>query len=161
MKRLFTLLCIALIGFSCAFAQKKGQFGVGVNLGVAPCLEKDLKVSNFGLGLKVQYNITNPIRVEAAADYWFRDNLNDMADVYANVNYLFGVGGKIKVYPLVGVGFAKYGEKNIHQKGVLINVGGGAEFSFTKHISAGLEIKYQYIKNFQRLPISLGATYRF
>ena len=161
MKRILTLLCIALVGTAFGFSQKKGQFGIGLNLGVAPSLEKDLSVNNFGIGLKVQYNITNPIRVEVGGDYWFRNNLNDMADVYANVNYLFGIGSKIKIYPLVGVGFAKYGEKNIHQKGVMVNVGAGGEYSITNHFSAGLEIKYQYIKNFQRLPISLGATYRF
>lgn len=161
MKRIVIALCIALIGITGAYAQKKGDFAIGVNLGVAPNLEKDLSVTNFGLGLKVQYNITNPIRLEAGGDYWFRNNLNDMADAYVNFNYLFNVGNRFKLYPLVGVGYAKYGIKDHHKNGVLVNVGVGGEFPFTSHFSAGVEVKYQYIKDFQRIPISIGATYRF
>lgn len=171
MKRIFTLVCIAVIGMTSAFAQKKGDMAVGINLGVAPCLEKsvdvaqgvkdDIKVTNFGIGVKFQYNILDALRVEADAEYWFRNNYNDMADAFIDVHYLFNVGSKIKVYPLVGVGYAKYGIKDYHMKGVLVNAGVGGECALARHISAGLEIKYQYVKDFQRLPITLGVTYRF
>lgn len=35
------------------------------------------------------------------------------------------------------------------------------EHAITSKLSAGLEIKYQYVKDFQRLPITIGATYHF
>ena len=38
MKKIFIAMCMALIGL-CATAQEKGDMAVGVNLGVAPCLE--------------------------------------------------------------------------------------------------------------------------
>lgn len=68
MKRFFTALCVALIGFTGAFAQK-GDMAVGLNLGVAPCLEKNASLTNFGIGAKFQYNVTNPIRLEVDVDY--------------------------------------------------------------------------------------------
>ena len=43
----------------------------------------------------------------------------------------------------------------------IFNVGVGGEYAITSKISAGLEIKYQYVKDFQRLPITIGATYHF
>ena len=43
----------------------------------------------------------------------------------------------------------------------LANGGLGAEYDFSEHLTAGFEVKYQYIKDFSRLPISLGLTYKF
>lgn len=176
MKRILTFICIALVGLSSAFAQKKGDMAVGLHIGMAPCLEKsvdafvngngqiqkqDNKVNNFGIGVKFQYNILDQLRVEADAEYWFKNNNNDMADAFVDVHYLFKVANRVNIYPLVGVGFAKYGIKDQHHKGVLVNAGLGGECRLTSHISLGLEVKYQYLKEFQRLPITLGATYRF
>ena len=193
MKRFFTALCVALIGFTGAFAQK-GDMGVGLNLGVAPCLEKNASLTNFGIGAKFQYNITNPIRLEADVDYWFKAKGMDMFDITANVHYLFHVGSKIKVYPRVVIGYASvcggysfdmddfddifgdYGQYfsrasddydfdfdggSSRLNRFIFKVGVGGEYAITSKISAGLEIKYQYVKDFQRLPISIGATYHF
>lgn len=44
---------------------------------------------------------------------------------------------------------------------MLINVGVGADYALTDKISVGAEIKYQYIKDFNRLPINIGVTYKF
>ena len=193
MKRFFTALCVALIGFTGAFAQK-GDMGIGLNLGVAPCLEKNASLTNFGIGAKFQYNVTNPIRLEADVDYWFKAKGMDMFDITANVHYLFNVGSKIKVYPIIGIGYASVGggysfdmddfddifgdygqyfsrasddydfdfdggSKRLNR--FIFNVGVGGEYAITSKISAGLEIKYQYVKDFQRLPITIGATYHF
>ena len=193
MKRFFTALCVALIGFTSAFAQK-GDMAVGLNLGVAPCLETNASLTNFGIGAKFQYNVTNPIRLEADLDYWFKAKGMDMFDITANVHYLFNVGSKIKVYPIVGIGYASvggglsfdmddfddifgdYGQYfsrasddydfdfdggSSRLNRFIFNVGVGGEYAITSKISAGLEIKYQYVKDFQRLPITIGATYHF
>ena len=61
MKKIFIAMCMALIGL-CATAQEKGDMAVGVNLGVAPCLESGTSVTNFGVGAKFQYNVSNPDR---------------------------------------------------------------------------------------------------
>lgn len=183
---------MALAGFAGASAQK-GDMAVGLNLGVAPCLEKDFSVTNFGIGAKFQYNVTNPIRLEADVDYWFKDKGLDMFDITANIHYLFNIGSKIKVYPLVGIGYASLGggysfdfddfddlmsgfpyyskasdDKDFDFDGgssrlnrFIFNVGVGGEYAITSKLSAGLEIKYQYVKDFQRLPITLGVTYHF
>ena len=192
MKRFFTALCVALIGFTAAYAQK-GDMAVGLNLGVAPCLEKNSSLTNFGIGAKFQYNVTNPIRLEADVDYWFKAKGMDMFDITANVHYLFNVGSKIKVYPIVGIGYASvgggysfdmddfddiFGDYPFYSKAsddydyefdggssrlnrFIFNVGVGGEYVITSKLSAGLEIKYQYVKDFQRLPITIGATYHF
>ena len=192
MKRFFTALGVALIGFTGALAQK-GDMAVGLNLGVAPCLEKNASFTNFGIGAKFQYNVTNPIRLEADLDYWFKAKGMDMFDITANVHYIFNVGSKIKVYPIVGIGYASvsggssfdmddfediWGGYPFYSRAsddydfdfdggssrmnrFIFNLGVGCEYAITSKLMAGFEIKYQYVKDFQRLPITIGATYHF
>lgn len=98
-------MCMALIGL-CATAQEKGDMAVGVNLGVAPCLESGTSVTNFGVGAKFQYNVSDPIRLEAAFDYGFKNKGVDVMTIGINAHYIFKVANKISVYPLVGIGYA-------------------------------------------------------
>lgn len=192
MRKLLLTACVALASL-CTFAQEKGDMAVGLNLGAAPCLESGVSLTNFGIGAKFQYNVTTPIRLEADVDYWFKSKGVDVFDVTANVHYLFNIGDKLKVYPLVGIGYAHIGggfssdindfiediyDEYDHEYGTniggdevevesssaskfLFNVGAGAQYDLTSNIAVGLEVKYQYIKDFSRLPISLGVTYKF
>ncbi len=169
-------MCIALTGL-CATAQEKGDMAVGVNLGAAPCLESGVSVTNFQIGAKFQYNISNPFRVEAAFDYGFKNKGIDMFDLAANVHYLIGLGEKFKLYPIVGVGFAhakasasidfEYDDEDYNYEvsasvnKFMFNAGLGAEYPVSDKLSIGAEIKYQYIQDFSRLPISVGVTYKF
>lgn len=43
----------------------------------------------------------------------------------------------------------------------MINAGAGAEYNISEKFAIGLEVKYQYIDKFSRLPFNLGVTYRF
>lgn len=179
-----------------AFAQK-GQSAVGINLGAAPCLESGASLTNFEIGAKYQYGITDAIRLEAGLSYGIKSKGVGVFDIAANFHYLFNIGDKFKVYPLVGIGFGhisggsfgksemesflddleaaaginKYknnGEENTDEDDsstsankFLFNVGAGAEYALTSKLSVGVELKYQYMSHFSRLPITLGVTYRF
>ena len=188
MKKALIVMCMTALFCSHGYAQQKGDMAAGINLGVAPCLESGVKVTNFGIGAKFQYNVTNPIRLEADLDYWFKDKGMDMFDISANVQYLFHLGNKINVYPFAGIGYARVGggvtfdfdddyyysyrsyetratvdfdDISTSLNRFLFNVGVGAEYEITNKISAGVELKYQYLKNFSRFPITIGATYHF
>lgn len=195
MKKKILIMFMALLGLSVS-AHEKGDMAVGLNLGVAPCLESGASITNFGIGAKFQYNITDPIRVEADLDYWLKSSGVDLFDISANIHYLFKLSEKLTVYPLVGVGYAHTGgasfggdfdydfdydfdgdgdgssftgnfdEEDFEgQSGssskILLNVGAGVDFAINDKLSVGAELKYQYIKYFSRLPISIGVTYKF
>lgn len=179
------------LGGLCASAQQKGDMAVGLNLGVAPVLEKYVDLTNFGIGAKFQYNVTNPIRLEADVDYWFKAKEMDVFDISANVHYLLHFGEKFTMYPLVGIGYGRVGggfsggggdygdydfndllskysnddlDEEIESSALnrfLFNVGVGVEYNLTSKLAVGAEIKYQYMKDFNRLPISIGVTYKF
>lgn len=189
MKKVIIALCMLLSGAMASFAQE-GQMAAGINLGVAPVIETG-GPTNFGLGAKFQYNITDPIRVEADLEYWFKAKEMSVFDVYANVHYLIPIVDKLKLYPMAGIGYA-----NIHMStpkieipdipnipGIpglddilgelddidtsanasrfLFNIGIGAEYDLTDNLTANFEFYYQYMKDFNRLPIKLGIAYKF
>lgn len=176
MKKYLLTACLAVAGLS-SFAQEKGDMGVGLNLGVAPCLESGASLTNFGIGAKFRYNVSTPVRLEADVDYWFKSKNIDFFDISANVHYLFKVSDKFNVYPLVGIGYASVGASatidmdDFYGMGsmtvsssvsrLLVNVGVGAEYALTDHLSLGAEVKFQYMEDFKRLPINIGLTYNF
>lgn len=184
MKKFFIFTCAALIGL-CASAQEKGDMAVGVNLGVAPCLESGASVTNFGIGAKFQYNVTDPIRLEAALDYGFKNKGVDAMTLGVNAHYLFNVAEKFIVYPIVGLGYAHCGatasgvpdideddwpDPDIDfdaksESGSInrfyFNIGVGGQYDINDKLAVNLELKYQYIKDFNRLPISVGVAYKF
>ncbi len=192
MKKISSLLLglSVVMGAFSASAQEKGDVAVGVNLGFAPCLQKGASLTNFDLGAKVQYNLTDPLRLEAAFDYGFKAKGVDVLTVGINAHYLFGLSEKLHVYPLVGVGYGHLGggvslgydgpgmdyylsrsesfdyPEDMDMGGgsaskFYFNVGVGGEYAISSHLAVNLEIKYQYMKDFSRLPISLGVAYRF
>lgn len=83
-KILFLAVCfLMLVGNT--YAQKgKQAIGFGLSYGT--------EIESVGLGLKYQYNITNPIRLEPSLNYFFENDNVSMLDVNLNFHYLFPVG---------------------------------------------------------------------
>ena len=166
MKRLFLMLCVALISVG-AFAQK-GEKSAGINLNFGTT------ASSVGLGAKFQYGITDAIRIEPSVTYYF--GVCGMFDATVNAHYLFNVAPKVNVYPLVGLGFdaCRYetvvGSQSLGDWGIekqtdaafKFDFGGGVEYDFTDKIAAGLELRYEVISGgFSQFVVGLGAKYKF
>ena len=99
-KILFLAVCfLMLVGNT--YAQKgKQAIGFGLSYGT--------EIESVGLGLKYQYNITNPIRLEPSLNYFFENDNVSMLDVNLNFHYLFPVASKVKLYPLLGLTFSNW-----------------------------------------------------
>lgn len=161
MKKLLLTLCVCLLGIVGARADR-GDMGLGLNLGVAPCIESGSGVCNFGLGVKYQYNISNPVRIEGNFDYWFADKGLSFVDVIANIHYQFRINNRFDLYPIAGLGWGNiHSDYGKNYSRFIFNFGVGAEYKVLSNLSVDFEFKYQYVKDFQRLPIQLGVTYNF
>lgn len=163
MKKLLIVLCAAALSLG-AYAQK-GTSAVGLNLNVTPSLEKNAKLTNFGVAAKYQYNFTDGFRGEVDLGYDFKAKGISVFEAGINLNYLFNIGEKFKIYPIVGVGYANlkasgFGGSASTNK-IYVNAGLGLEYDLTEHFAVNLEAKYQYIKDFSRMPISIGVAYKF
>lgn len=158
MKKL-AILIIALVASVSCYAQKEGDFAIGGGFGIAPCLEKGAGLTNFGLGARVQYNIIDPVRIEGVMNYWFKSKGVGVFDIIFNAHYIIPVASKVKLYPLAGLGYGHLSGGGGANK-FTFNVGLGSEFDITSRLSAFLELKYQYMSHFSRLPIQVGVVYR-
>jgi len=194
MKKYLFLALFTMFGLS-AFAQKD-MIGVGLNLNYTPCLESGVSLNNFGISGKFQYGITDAVRGEIAVGYDFKDKGISFFEAGASVHYLFNVGDKLRVYPIIGVGYANinydfgdmidfdddywYDSKSREKAKdyyydlddddididdsddkLYVNAGLGAEYDISNNFAVSLEVKYQYIKDLNRLPVSLGFVYKF
>ncbi len=165
MKKFILTLAVALVCSVTAFAQHAGQFGIGANIGVAPCIEKDNSVTNFVLGGRIQYSATDLIRLAVDLNGGFEDKNVSTFTATANVNFMIPVAGSFYLYPLAGLG---YGNLHFGYEGIsenlsrfVFNVGIGGEYEFSRNFAAGLEFKYQYMKDWGRLPVLVNLSYKF
>lgn len=167
MKRIFLVFCVALV--SIAASAQKGEHNIGAQVLYGT------DASNFGVGVKYQYNVTNAIRLEAVGDYYFETDGFSMFDVNVNGHYLFHFS-KFTVYPLVGINFTHWkqnipsilvegdygeygGDTDIKDSSIGLNIGGGVQYRLTDKFRIGAEIKYQTVSGASTAVIGLGVTY--
>ncbi len=166
MKRILIIL-LAVVCFSAinAEAQEKGQMAAGVNFNLGTGY--DGGYSNYGIGAKFQYSLTDNIRIEPAFTYHFEKDYLSMWDLFANVHYLFGMANdKLNLYPLAGVGVlgakASVLGYSASTTNFGLNLGGGAEYKLSDNIALGAEVKYAIVGDgYSHLGVQIGATYSF
>lgn len=160
MKKL--LLSCALIAAGSVAAFADNNMGVGINLGAAPVIEDGNSPTNFIIGFKYQYQPTKIIRLEADADFGLKSKGMRTFNAMANVHFMIPVANSFYLYPLAGLG---YGYLSWDGGGsadkFAFNVGIGAEYEITRNFGVDFEFKYQYMADYNRLPILVGATYKF
>lgn len=120
MKKIFLSLCIALVSV-CSYAQK-GTTGVGLYGAFGS------ENSNFGIGAKVQYGITEALRAEASFDYFFKKDYLTNMNGSLNLHYLIPISDKFRVYPLAGVSYVYW---KVDADDVFGDMGMGASFEET------------------------------
>ncbi|MBD5309548.1 MAG: porin family protein [Bacteroides sp.] len=164
MKKL--LLSCALIAAGSVAAFADNNMGIGVNIGAAPVIEGSGSPTNFILGVKYQYQPTNIIRLEADVDFGLKSKGTSTFNAMANVHFMIPVANSFYMYPLAGIGYGRLshdvgGNVNATYDKFAFNVGIGAEYEITRNFGVDFEFKYQYMADYNRLPILVGATYKF
>lgn len=162
MKKILALVAFAAVSFA-SFAEK-GDLKVGLDMGPVPVIEKNVDLTNFELGGRVQYSVTDEFRVQARLGYSFASKTISIFNATAEAQYVIPVVDKFSLYPLVGIGIGTPhtsvwgGDTDTR---FIFNIGLGGEVAFTDHWGAFIEFKYQYMSDFQRFPIAVGVSYKF
>lgn len=164
------VLIIAVLAMNVvANAQEKGDMAIGGNL----VLGSGDSFTNYGIGAKFQYNVTNPIRLEGSFTYFLKKDYVTMWDLSVNGHWLLPVADKITVYPLAGVGILNYGydldlgmeEYGVDDSGsksdIAFNLGGGIDYKLTDKLLLNAELKYKISDRWNRLLVSAGVAYKF
>lgn len=161
MKKLLLAFALFSGAFSAASAQSAA---IGFDLGVAPCVEKGADLTNFEIDAKAQFYVMKDLRLEAKLGYGFKDKDISIFTSAINAHYMIPVVPKFEMYPLAGVGYARpivhfhHGSEGFNR--FLFNIGLGGQLNITSRLAAQIEFKYQYVKDFQRFPISVGISYK-
>lgn len=159
-KLLLALACVC--GFSCnTFAQKGvSEIGAHINYGT--------KIESVGLGVHYRYGITDAVRLEPSASFYFKKDGVSMFDLGANVHYLIPLADKLILYPLAGAAFSSWrfdgfgvDEFKDTASRLAVNLGGGLEVPVSEHVAVGAEVKYQIIKDLNQLVVGLNLSYKF
>lgn len=153
MKKLMILISMMFFIMGSAFAQK-GIQAFGVNLGYGS------EIESASIGVKYQYNITNNIRLEPSANYFFEKRGIDMFDFNANAHYLIPTENNIRLYPLAGLTFTRWDFGKVANR-LGLNIGGGADFDVSDNLFVNFELKYQIIKDLDQAVFNVGLTYMF
>jgi len=176
------LVCAAVtllaLGSNNLSAQVKGDFAIGANLSALAYNNSylDKLYMNYGLGPKVQFNISDPLRLEAALTYFVPKDYVSILDLTINAHYIFVLSDRLNFYPLLGAGtygiIADYDEVDIDYD-VCANVGVGLDLFLSESIILNFEVKYkQYalslfnkeyyeVKDNGRVNLSVGMSYLF
>ncbi|MBF1523122.1 MAG: porin family protein [Prevotella salivae] len=156
-KLLFTLMCLMTsVG---AFAQAK-TFELGIKLN---CATED---PHLGFGAVARYNIDGHFRPEFEANYYPEGDNNIRAwDVNMNLQYLFPITHRFKVYPtagltIVGADFDGIGISTSESR-VGLNLGGGVQFNITPKLHLHAETVYKIVSDIDRGVLSVGLSYAF
>jgi outer membrane protein X len=165
MKSIFrkvAIVTIALVSMSVAVnAQEKGGMAAGGNL----ILGSGDSFTNYGIGAKFQYNVTNPLRLEGSFTYFLKKDYLTMWDLSVNAHWLFPVADKITVYPLAGLGILNYGSSyggySASSSDIAFNLGGGIDYKLTDKLVLNAELKYKISDQWDRLLLSAGLAYKF
>ncbi|MBE6288248.1 MAG: porin family protein [Mediterranea massiliensis] len=171
MKKLFMIALMTFIGMNVQAQSVKGDMAAGVNVAYGT---KD-GFSNFGIGAKLQYNLTDALRIEPSATYFFKKDFVSMWDANVNLHYLISIAEKFSVYPLAGIslvgvkaevdGFSFGGYEiegaSASETKFGANLGAGAQYWLTETFALNFDFKYQLVSDFNRPVFSLGGVFKF
>ena len=154
MKNIFKIAIAAIALTMTAFtanAQYKGDMAAGANVAFAT----GDGYSNLGIGAKFQYNVMDPLRLEANFTYFLPKKelgiKTSMWDLMVNAHWLFRVGEKVNVYPVAGLGvlgasakadMGELGNIGASASDFAFNFGGGVDFFLSQSMFLNVEAKY-------------------
>lgn len=133
--------CLLTIGAS---AQMMRSFDVKANFR-----------GDFGFGVGLTMNLLDELDFAPSYNYYFRSGTNAW-HLDADMHYNFKVAPLWRVYPLAGVTYFRCGSGRFGA-----NLGAGFSYDFDMEWSVKGEMKYQVVKRWDDLFVSVGVAYKF
>jgi outer membrane protein X len=161
-KTAIAVIALTTIGLT-ANAQQKGDMAWGVQGAYTSLEGYPDNVSFLGLGAKFRYNVTDPIRLEAAFTYYLPKDEMSLWDFSADAQWLFPISDKVTLYPAAGLGI--YGVKvsvlgySTSDSELGLNLGGGADFNISEKMAITAQLKYNTA--IERVILSAGVAFNF
>jgi len=160
-KIVVTMILMVILSPGIVNAQQQGDWALGASMIYG---HEDL-IENFGIGVKGQYNVSNPVRLEANYMDFFKKNYVKIWSFSLNIHYLFHVTENSTLYPIAGIGYLEaentYYSKSKYGSDYALYLGGGFDYKLAPSLVGNIELKYEGAEEWNRLLLSAGITYRF
>jgi len=145
MKKIFALTMVCMLSIA-ALAQnfKIKSFDVKGNFR-----------SDFGIGAGVTMGV-DVFDFSPSYNYYFNSNSNYWT-LDADFHYNFVAARDVAIYPIAGLALLSDGD--VTKIGA--DIGAGINYDLNSEWSLKAELKYQVIKNWDELYLSVGASYHF
>ena len=126
-----------------------------------------------GAGIHFKTHYLDALRTTFSGNYFFKKDGVSCYDFNLEENYIFNVGEKIQLYPLVGGRAVIWKADDVSTNGwefgtsdkthyeIGFNLGGGIDYLMGERWLLNAEVKYQFIKNANQVLIGVGIGYRF
>ena len=164
MKKFIALICAAIFGIGAANADpgESGTFAAGVNLNYGSLTK------SFGFGIRGQYTFPKHFRGELTVNYFTKHDYKKAWDINLNAHYMVNLWqNRLYLYPLAGLNYtmmnedAHDGHDKDEKNHMGLNLGIGAQFAITDHISALIEYRHTIERKIDQGVFTIGATYNF
>lgn len=175
MKRLFVaFICIVACCMS-TNAKIKTDFGTYA-FGASGLYGTSGDYNHGGAGLTLQKFFGDEFRFSMFANYFFKQNNASFIEFGNDFNYVFPLTPKLGIYPVLGLGYSIMKLNNAIEKPAGVDIlpddyaddsegnlnfdlGAGCEYYFTPSFKGFAEVKYRYVKNYDRTLFQVGVAY--
>lgn len=163
---IYTLFSIEISAQTDLSISAKGEKAIGVNVSYGK------EIDDFGIGLNGLYNFTNTIQGEVYFDYFFKTDDTSLLDAGINLHFLFPIGNRMRIYPLVGFTISTWmfdldddemleDDDSWTESKFGINIGGGYQYDLSARLHICVEAKYQLISDYDQPAFKVGLAYKF
>lgn len=163
---LITLFSLSFVNY--ADAQFRGRQALGFNF----VLGTDSDYTNYGLGLKYQWEFIDNMRFEPNVTFFLKKDYVSSFDFTLNYHYLIPMAdSRFKLYPIAGLGLTNIKFSNdFHDYDLKVeksdtkfacNFGAGSEFTVIPELALCFEYKYRLVEDWNRSHFTFGVAYKF
>ena len=110
---------------------------------------------DFGLGLGVTFELPKNFEIAPSLNFYFNDG--NMLTTDLDFRYRFELPKNFSLYPVLGLVYFHAHDYN-H---IGMNIGAGFGYDINSHWAVGMELKYQYVDEWDDAYFSLCAAYKF
>ena len=158
---LFLSLCMATA--VPAAATVRGEKAAGVRAGY------NTRNASAVAGIWFQYSFSSHFRLSPNADYVFRNDDTDGFSFNINAHFPIKTGSRFNVYPLAGLSYVSMTHHDkqptedvtTRTNKLGLNIGGGAEYYFTRSLKVYLEGKFNWVSHFNSGVFAAGIGFIF
>ena len=161
-KILLSLLFILSLSSAKLMAQYEGTFGMGAHIDYASEIQRP------GLGIDIQYYLTNNVRIAPSLTYYMQIKDKRMWSVDGDLHYVISASKLFSLYPIAGLHFSEWKNmmmktddkvNKIYNTRLGLNTGLGLQYDFRYKTRMNFEVKYQSIKDYSQVAFSLGVGF--